>query len=412
MNRAGVFLLALTVGAGSANAQQLRPWHHLDLDSLVQATLADSDDAIVQYHNALAFWDRKKYDEADFLLRRAMTLAPEYADPQLAFSVLPLARGHHYLDDLARRLSKDSMAAFVHAMNAASRRAFLLDPGVDLSVLASTGGRYLPEHETVIAIPTRPGQPVAFLFGDSWWFAPLKKGARQLVAGQSEDAFKTLDAALHSKEMQQSGAYLGDDFVWWYALAAFHVHNYDRAVAALLTLTQRASDQEAKSSSWNPPQARPDFEYLLATALYLGNAYDRADSSFRAALDLDLGLYMAHVQLARIAEVRGDWAGAALERQRAIDANPDEGELYVDLGGTLLRAGRQEAAESAFAAGSQLAPFDARAWYLLGVTAQGDGHPAVARSAFDRFLGMAPSRFGDEVADARLQLTHLEPGAP
>lgn len=412
MNRPVALFLALTAVAGIASAQQPRPWHHLDLDSLVQATVADSDDAIVQYHNALAFWDRKKYDEADSLLRRAMTLAPEYADPQLAFSVLPLARGHHYLDDLAHRLSKDSMAAFVHAMNAASRRAFLLDPGVDLSVLASTGGRYLPEHEAVIPIPTKPGQPVAFLFGDSWWFAPLKKGARQLVAGQSEDAFKTLDAALHSKEMQQSGAYLGDDFVWWYALAAFHVHHYDRAVSALLTLVQRATDGEADASHWSPPQARPDFQYLLATALYLGNAYDRADTAFRAALDLDLGLYMAHVQLARIAEARGDWPGAAVERQRAIDANPDEGGLYLDLGGTQLHAGRAEAAESAFVEGARLAPSDPRAWYLLGVTAQGNGHPDVAREALGRFLAMAPSRFGDEVADARMRLSHLPAVTP
>ncbi|MGH7533148.1 MAG: tetratricopeptide repeat protein, partial [Gemmatimonadales bacterium] len=337
MIRYAAFILALAVGATTAGAQQVLPWHRLDLDSLSRATVADSDDAVVQYHNALAFWDRKKYDEADSLLRRAMKLAPEYADAQLAFSILPLARGDRYLEDLNHRLSKDSMAAFVREMNAASRRAFLLDPGVDLSVLARAGDHYLPQPRGSLVLQT-PRGPVFIRTGDPWWFGPLKKGAHQLVAGQPEEAFKTLDDALHRKEMQEPGAYLGDDFVWWYALAAFHVHNYDRAVSALLTLVQRASDREATASSWSPPQARPDFEYLLATALYLGNAYDRADSSFRAALDLDLGLYMAHVQMARIAEARGDLAGAAIERQRAIDTNPEEGGLYVDLGATLLRA--------------------------------------------------------------------------
>lgn len=388
-------------------AQEQRPWRQLDLDSLSAATVADSDDAVVQYHNALVYWDHKKYDQADSLLRRAAMLAPEYADVQLALSVLPLSRGGRYLEDLDHRLSKDSMAAFVRSMHAAARRAFLFDPGVDLSVLARAGDNYLPQARRGIVLQT-PRGPVFMVLGDPWWLGPLKKGARALVAGKPDDAFKTLDETLHRKEMQQSG-YLGDDFVWWYALAAFHVHNYDRAVAALQTLVQRATDQEGSASQWSPPQARPDYEYLLATALYLGNAYDRADSGFRAALDLDLGLYMAHVQLARIAEARNDWAGAAVERQRAIDADPEDGGLYLDLGATLLHAGRAEAAETAFVRGADLAPFDPRAWYLLGVTAQGNGHTDVARSALDRFLAIAPSRFADEVTDARARETHFPP---
>jgi tetratricopeptide (TPR) repeat protein len=397
----------MLLAAAPLRAQVAIPRVKLDLDSLRTATAGDSDDAVVQYRVALAFWDRKKYDEADSVLRRAIRLAPQYAEARLAFSLLPVARGEGYYRKVARHASEDSMRALLRSYSEASRRAFLLDPGVDLSVLLREEDDVLPS-DPVVVFRTRSGD-IRF-YVNEWWYKPLRKGVKELIEGRPDTAFATLNAVLDAKEMKEGG-HLPSQFIWWYAIAAFHVRNYDRAVAAIRTLLQRATDQEAANSLWSPPQARADFQYLLATGLFLGGALDIADTAFRSALDLDLGLYMAHVQLARIAEARGDWTGAAIERQRAIDANPEEGGLYADLGGTLLHAGRQEAAESAFAQATQLAPSDPRTWYLLGVSAQGNGHDDVARGALGRFLAIAPSRYADLAEDARARLTHLPSGA-
>jgi tetratricopeptide (TPR) repeat protein len=156
------------------------------------------------------------------------------------------------------------------------------------------------------------------------------------------------------------------------------------------------------------PLKANDYRYALATMLYLAGRYDQAAPTFRRALEFDIALFPAHVQLARISEARQDWDDAVRERQAAIDANPEDPGLVTDLGVTLFRAGKLEEASEAFTQAMGAAPRDARVPYLAGIVALRLGRQDAAREALTRFLALAPSRFAPQIAETREQLRALD----
>ncbi|HEX9631701.1 MAG TPA: hypothetical protein VGA02_04480 [Gemmatimonadales bacterium] len=106
----------------------------------------------------------------------------------------------------------------------------------------------------------------------------------------------------------------------------------------------------------------------------LGRAW-AAEQGYRQVLAFDLGFWMAHVRLADLYERLGRLDEALAERREAAFLNPDDPMLLVDLGLTLGRLGRLEAADS-----------------------------ALARAAFERFLTLAPRSLARQIEDARVSL--------
>jgi hypothetical protein len=54
-------------------------------------------------------------------------------------------------------------------------------------------------------------------------------------------------------------------------------------------------------------------------------------------------------------------------------------------------------------------PRDSRVPYHLALTLQAEQQPARAREALNRFLALAPARYGRQIADAKQRLTALGP---
>jgi len=141
--------------------------------------------------------------------------------------------------------------------------------------------------------------------------------------------------------------------------------------------------------------------------LYLAGRNDQAAPTFRRALEFDIGLYPAHVQLARMLEAEQRWDDAVQERRAAVDANPDDAVLLTDLGQTLLRAGRLEEAADALQLAMAANPRDPYSPYLAGVIALRLDRKQAARRAFERFLTLAPSRYASQIVEVRDQLPLL-----
>jgi tetratricopeptide (TPR) repeat protein len=133
-----------------------------------------------------------------------------------------------------------------------------------------------------------------------------------------------------------------------------------------------------------------------------------AAALLREAAEADLGLDMAHVRLAEIYRMRGDFGGEMQERQRAVAANPDDGTLQLELAMLRYEVGELEEAEEALRRAAALSPRDARPHYLLGVIAQMQGRPADARAAYERCVALAPARLAGVATDARTRLAVLK----
>ncbi|MBW8771794.1 MAG: tetratricopeptide repeat protein [Gemmatimonadetes bacterium] len=388
-------LAGCLAGRAAAQAAPQEP----PVDSLLAWARRDSLDARAFFDLGMGYWSKNKFDQADTAFRRALFLAPHYAQPHLALALLPFGRGDRYLTDLSHKVTEDSLLGLFRASAQHYRQAYLLDPLVDPRILRYLGVDELVPRSNRLEI----ANGVIFSMGVPWWEGRTKRGVRALVEGRPEEAFTTLDEVLHSRQMSQ-GAILPDLFIWYYGLAAMHASHYDRAAAAFRELAQRANRRQNDEPDRVIPSARADYLFLYAATSEQSGNLGVAIPAFEEAPAADFGLYQAHVRLADIRETRGELDLALAERQRAIDTSPETGKLYLDLGVTLMQAGRAAPAESAFVAAAHLLPYDAGAQQFLAQLAAQNGHPDVARAALERFVVVAPARYSEMVADARRRL--------
>jgi Tfp pilus assembly protein PilF len=132
-----------------------------------------------------------------------------------------------------------------------------------------------------------------------------------------------------------------------------------------------------------------------------------AKAALREALLIDLTLYQAHSRLAEIAEAQGQVEEAIDERRSAIGIAPDIARLHVELGITLLQAGRPAEAKDALAEAVAIAPRDPVAQLFLFQAAMMLADRPTATRALAALEISAPARNREQVADARVRLAEL-----
>lgn len=364
------------------------------LPELERQAAADSNDPLIHVQLGRALLEKGRHDEAERRFRHAARLAPGLAEVYLGLAAVPNARGENYWK---RREKQDGREAVVAVWSEAakfSRLAFLLDPLVDPGLI--------PRVEERVTIR------VDGVNYRVWWILPLAKAINAFRSAKYEEAKRRIDKLLKEPSAGPDGAGLPDDVLWFRALAAAHLDDYHGAATDFTLIMTRATQVAEYAPVEITPLLANDYRYMAATMLYYAGQVDVATLLFREALGNDPSLYMAHTQLARIHESAGRWGEAVTERQRAVDANPENGDLMVDLGLTLLRAGEPEPAFAAFDQATGVNPSDPKAPYHKAMTALRLEQHEVARGSFERFLTIAPSRMRSEVAQARGHLEALK----
>jgi len=84
-----VTVLGLGMGAGTARAQFRLP---MKLEELERRVQADSNDPAAHFNVALAYWNAKRWQDADHAFRTAIMLDPRFAPAYVALSYLPFAQ--------------------------------------------------------------------------------------------------------------------------------------------------------------------------------------------------------------------------------------------------------------------------------------------------------------------------------
>jgi Tfp pilus assembly protein PilF len=365
----------------------------LSLQELEQRVNADSNDALAHLELGQALLDKRRFDRAEREFRVAVAIAPDLAEAYLGLAALPHVRGDSYWRKREKQSGLESVQAAWQEAGKFYRLAFLLDPLVD--------PRLAPRIEERATLEVDGTSQFV------WWMLPLTKAMNAFKAGKFKEAKERCEKLLQDAKSPE-GEGLPYDVLWFHGLAAAHLDNFQTAATDFTLLTTRAL-RDAELVPDASPLLANDYRYMNALMLLYTGQRDLAVQLLQEALTQDPSLYMAHSQLATIHERSGRLDQAVLERQLAVDANPENGSLLVDLGLTLQRHGKLEEASRAFEQAAVLNPRDPRASYQLGMIAFQLGRKDVARGQLERFLILAPSRMKAQADEARQRLASLGP---
>lgn len=378
----------------SAPAQQIKL--PASLANLEKAARADSNDPAAHYNVALAYWNAKRWDDVDSALRRAIRVDPEFPAPHMALAYLPYARRSSLADEENENRVPDAWKAALEESDREYRRALMIDPLVELRL----GDLVFPRSTEYLDVMKEE-------FGE--WFADYHDGLDQYFLGKYDDAYNRFQRVYNEINGAGHQARLWNTLLYWHGLSCAQVNKHDDAVQDFQVLLTRYLDAEAKKkdSTLHVPLRTNEFRYILAVMTQRAGKYNEAIDLYRQALENDIGLYEAHVRLANIYEDHQMMSQAVTERQAAVNANPEDGSLLYDLGKTLARAGQMPEAEKALRDAIAANPRDPRPHYLLGIVEQRQNKTVEARTALTEFVALAPSRYSQQVADAKQRLATL-----
>ena len=371
--------LAAGVVAPPVRAQSIRI--NESVQDLEERVRRDSVDAAAHYNVAIGYLSRRRYDQADSALQRAVTLDPQFAIAYFALGLVQDRNDRHW-DNLRRSGGDSAVAREARLRLGYERKAFLLDPFVDVRLLGSVVRR----------------SPISL---------GVNSAIERLAEGDYPRAYDEFDRILRFNAGSGGLDSINASLLWLHALAAAHTQHYPEAIADVEALLRQSLAHERDDSTHTMPLRTNEYRYMLAALNQRAANKSAALAGYQEVLSNDIGNFMAHVQLARIHETDRNWSRAIAERQAAMDVNPEDHVLAFDLGATLARAGRWQPAEEALVRASEMQPRYPRTWYALGVVQQQLGKSAEARAAFERFLALAPGRMATQVNDTRQRLGQL-----
>lgn len=374
--------------AGPASAQKLKI--DTPLGELEKRARTDSNDAVAHYNLALGYWSKKRWDEADASLKRAAALDSRFAPIDLAIAYLPLASGRAGHIEWRPWGGGAFYPYWVAADSAMERfdrhyrRAFMLDPLVDIRIAVASEWR---DQGTVDYYDR-----ALYAYNDGKW----------------EEAHRRFGELIpDSAKYQRWARVLYERILWYHALAALRVNKAADAVTDLQRLVDWSQKREQSDTMYRISLRTNEYRYALGYAKQRNNDLNAAMEIYREALATDLGLFPAHLRIAEMYEGARQWDDAINARRNAINSNPDDASMQLDLGWTLAKAGRFDEAESELRQAAERAPRDARAPYYLGLVQLRLNKTAEAKASFERFIHIAPSRFEQQIADAKQRLEKL-----
>jgi tetratricopeptide (TPR) repeat protein len=388
-----LFLLSLACLAHPVQAQRIKL--PMSLTELEQRARQDSLDAAAHYNVALGYWNEKRFDDAERELKTATVIDPRFAEAYLALAYLPYARRPKlWAEEESGRL-QDEWKQRVEESDRMYRRAFLINPLVDLRIAGATTPPRDPLWETLF--------PEVYEF----YFQAFD----DMLKGDYERAYGRF-VKLH-RERRLAGPGQGKlplSVYWFEGLAAAHTQRWEEAKKSFEYLINESVALEKKQEEKDLiriPLRTNEYRYFLANIQHAGGSSDQALGLYRKTLENDIGLYMAHVQMANILESQRRYPEAIEERKRAVDANPDDPSLLTDLGVTTGKSGRFAEAEEILQRAWEANPRDARVPFWAGLCQAEQGKKEAAKASLSRFIEMAPARWDKQIAMAKQRLEGL-----
>ncbi|HYU09907.1 MAG TPA: tetratricopeptide repeat protein [Gemmatimonadales bacterium] len=387
-----VIVLGLGMGAGTARAQFRLP---MKLEELERRMHADSNDPAAHFNVALAYWNAKRWQDTDKALRTAIMLDPRFAPAYVALAYLPFAQRSSLWDEVRENRVPDEWKARMEESDQFFRHAYMIDPFVELrsgDVVQERSSAYLDELE--------------MFFGE--YVRDYFDGIDQYFQAKYQDSYDRLTRVINYLDGDRHPDRVPNNVFWWHGLASARVEKWPDAIADFDRLVDRSLAPTKRDSLVHFPLRTNEFRYILAYVKQRSGAVNEAIDLYREALTNDIGLYMAHVRLADMYETAQMFPQAIKSRQNAVNANPDDESLLLDLGKTLAVAGQPQEAVKTLRQAASVNPRDPRPSFYLGIVLEQMGQKDDARAAFSQFTSLAPSRYDRQISIAKQHLAALQ----
>ncbi len=387
--------LLIAVGCASfslasvVHAQRLKPPDRLN--KLEARAEADSNDAHRHFDLALGYWSEARYDDAEASIRLAIGIEPHFAEAHLALAYLPYARQPELWEVTWTRRAPEIWREALAEADRSYRKAFVLNPLVDLKII----GAVIPPKSA----EAEPKEPLLYEM--------LVQVLDDVLEERYDRAHRKLQRLITDLEFDRDPNQAPEWLLWYRALTGARLEKHEDAIRDLETLLARSRKDERGGDLMHVPLKTNEYRYVLGALKQGAGLLDEALELYREALEHDLTLYMAHVQIARIHESRENWLEAAEACRNALAIKPEDPSLLYDLGVMLGRANRFGEAEESLLRAQMLNPRDARIQYVLGLVRISRGNPDGAREALERFVSIAPRRFERMIEDAERRLASL-----
>ena len=358
--RIALTILILTSAAVAASAQRSLP-PLATLEGWVQA--GDSLDAEIQFQLALRYEAARRYDDAERALRIAIAADPRSSPSWMWLGDLPYLRDKKLAKQEARHDVPPDRISTVDSAKRFRVRAFTLDPF---------------------------GQDFATYFDERY-----------------DLSFFELDLYLTHQYGKTPLDSVPSELLFYHGLTATQMGRYDKAASDFQVLVKRGAQMEQPDTVLRVPLNANAYRYVLAIVKERSNKPVDAIQLYHDIITHDLGFYMAYAHLSQLYRQYKMWDSATVEAQAAVEANPDDPWLLVDLGAIERDSGHLPDAATTLQKAVELDPRFPEAYYRLGVVLQGLHRVDDARAALTHFVAVAPTRLETEIIDAKKRLDSL-----
>lgn len=252
MQRAVIVIAVLAACAVQPVAAQ-RIRLSASLADLEKAARKDSNDAAAHYNVALAYWNAKRWDDADSALRRAVRLEPRFAAAYMGLAALPYARRPQLFDEQFENRVPSEWKPKIEESEQMYRQAVLIDPLVEVRI----GYVMLPPSTSNFQTS------LAVMFGD--WFDDYLEGRHLYFEGKYQDSYVRFQRVYNELDGERHANRLFNTLLFWHGLAAAQVGKYDDASWDFGTILTRLENTEeaAKDSTLHLPLRTNEFRLSL-----------------------------------------------------------------------------------------------------------------------------------------------------
>ena len=212
--------------------------------------------------------------------------------------------------------------------------------------------------------------------------SPHSRGVLAYSRGQPEHALLYYREALRRRRANHAGIHANR------AQAYFALRQLDSARAAMTRAidTLRAQDTSEIRFVY---ESKAGWECALGRITEERGDLAAAREAYERALIEDLAYFPAHQRLGQMALREGDTARAVTEFERAVRANENEYLSRAYLGAMLGRLGRARDAVPHLSRATELEPWAAATWLLLGREHDRAADTTAALAAYDRYLALS-----------------------
>lgn len=358
--RVALAILMLTSAATPASAQKPLP-SLTTLEGWVRA--GDSLDAAIQFQLALRYEEARRYDDEERALRTAIAADPRSSPSWRWLGDLPYVRDKKLAKQEERHQVPPDRVSTVDSAERFRTRAFTLDPF---------------------------GQDLADYFDERY-----------------DRSFVEMDFYLIHQYHNTPLDSVPSELLFYHGLTATRAGRYDKAANDFQVLVKRGISMEQPDTVLRVPLDANAYRYVLAIIKERSNKPVDAIQLYHDIIARDLGFYMAYAHLSQLYRQYKMWDSATVEAQAAVDANPDDPSLLVDLGAIERDSGHLPDAAASLEKAVALDPRYPEAYYRLGVVLQELHRLDNSRTALQHFVAVAPSRLETEIIDAKQRLDSL-----